>query len=106
MPLQCLKFLHFDSVEVLAAFLNVSAIDQLAPATWRSTKVVPLYKGSGNQDDMNNYRSIAVSPPFCKLFMNVMNQRLATFAEANKLHAPTQAGFRSHHTTVEQAMIV
>jgi hypothetical protein len=45
MPLQLLKFLGGRGVEGLAEFLNKSAIDQLAPASWRSTKVVPLYKG-------------------------------------------------------------
>jgi hypothetical protein len=35
------------------------------------------------------------------LFMAVMNRRLTDIAEANDLHAPTQAGFRSHHGTIE-----
>jgi hypothetical protein len=73
MPLQCLKWLGASSIEVLAEFLNVSAIKQLAPAAWRETKVVPLYKGNGDKQDCNNYRSIAVTPPFCKLFMSIMN---------------------------------
>ncbi len=60
-------------VDLLADFLNASAIAQLAPASWRKTKVVPLYKGQGDTTDMNNYRSIAVTPPFTKLFMSVMN---------------------------------
>ena len=50
---------------------------------------------------MNNYRSIAITPPFTKVFMSVMNRRLTMFAEENELHAPTQAGFRRHHTTTE-----
>lgn len=77
-----------NSIDILADFLNVSAIQQLAPASWRSTKVVPLYKGSGDNTDFNNYRSIAVTPPFTKLFMSVFNQRLTNFAEEHDLHAP------------------
>ena len=61
------------SIEVLAKFLNVSALQQLAPVAWRETKVVPLYKGKGDKLDCNNYRSIAVTPPFTKLFMSVFN---------------------------------
>jgi hypothetical protein len=60
-------------VEALATFLNATAIDQLAPQSWRDTKVVPLYKGKGDPKDMNTYRSIAISPPFAKLFMSVIN---------------------------------
>jgi hypothetical protein len=51
--------------------------------------VVPLYKGEGKFSDCNNYRSIAVSPPFAKLLMSIVNQRLTTFADENQLLAPT-----------------
>ena len=78
-----------SSVEVLSKFLNVSAIEQLAPLAWRETKVVPLYKGTGDKVDCNNYRSIAVTPPFTKIFMSVMNQRLTEYAKEHNLHAPT-----------------
>ena len=63
--------------------------------------MVPLYKGKGDKADMNSYRSIAITPPFTKLFMSVINQRLTKIAEEDNLHAPTQAGFRAHHTTTE-----
>ena len=106
MPLQCLKFMGLEGTQVLAEFFNCSAIDQVAPSTWRETKVVPLYKGKGARADMNSYRSIAITPPFTKLFMSVMNQRLTRVAEQDGLHAPTQAGFRAHHTTTEQALIL
>lgn len=91
---------------MLAQFLNVSAIHRLAPKYWRDTKVVPLYKGKGDPADMNNFRSIAITPPFTKVFMSVINRRLTTFAEDHQLHAPVQAGFRAHHTTTEQALII
>lgn len=67
---------------------------------------MPLYKGKGDVSDLNNYRSIAITPPFTKAFMAVMTKRLDTLAEAEGMHAPTQAGFRKHHTTTEQAMLV
>jgi hypothetical protein len=38
--------------------------------------------------------------------MAVMNTRLTTAASAMDLHAPTQAGFRKHHSTMEQALIL
>lgn len=55
---------------------------------WRETKVSPLYKGKGDKHDYNNYRSIAVAPPFAKLLMATINQRLTTIADGNMLHAP------------------
>jgi hypothetical protein len=90
----------------LAHFLTTSAITQEPPQTWRNTKIVPLYKQKGDPQDMNNYRSIAITPPFTKLLMAVINQRLTNHAEANDIHAPTQAGFRRHHTTTENALLL
>ncbi len=83
LPLQLLKHLGAGGVVGLCTFLNNSAVRQLAPQSWRDTKVVPLYKGKGDKTDMNNYRSIAITPPFTKVFMSVMNRRLTQYAEEN-----------------------
>jgi hypothetical protein len=47
LPLQCLKWVDETAHSAIADFLNKSAIEQLAPQTWRDSKVVPLYKGEG-----------------------------------------------------------
>jgi hypothetical protein len=73
LPLQCLKWMGSETYQTIADFLNKSAIEQLAPQAWRDSKVIPLYKGEGALQDCNNYRSIAVSPPFAKLLMSIMN---------------------------------
>ena len=100
-PLQLLKHLGPAGVQCMASFLNESAVEQLPPTSWRETKVVPLYKGQGPMADPENYRSIAITPPFAKLFMAVINRRVTTKATEFHLHAPTQAGFRAHHSTTE-----
>jgi hypothetical protein len=101
LPPQLLKFLGTQGIQSLASFLNASAIDREPPATWRTAKVVPLYKGKGDATNPENYRSIAIPPPFAKVFMATINARLTTTANSLNLHAPTQAGFRAHHTTME-----
>ena len=101
LPLQLLKHLAAPARDSLTHLLNDSVIAQLAPQHWRDSKVTPIYKGAGDPADMNNYRSIAVTPPFTKLFMSIMNQRLTMIAEEEEMHAPQQAGFRRHHTTLE-----
>jgi hypothetical protein len=89
MPLHLLKHMGPAGTACLAHLLNASAIDQLPPTAWRTSKVTPLYKGKGDVTLPDNYRSIAVAPPFSKLFMAVMNRRLTDLAKANNLHAPT-----------------
>jgi Reverse transcriptase (RNA-dependent DNA polymerase) len=106
MPLQVLKHLGDKGIACMAHFLNKSAIDQLPPAEWRASKIQPIYKGKGSRRTPENYRSIAITPPFTKLLMATMNQRLTSVADALDLHAPTQAGFRSHHSTIEQVLIL
>jgi hypothetical protein len=106
MPPQLLKFLGAAGIQSLATFLNDSAITQAPPPSWRTAKVIPLYKGKGDPINPENYRSIAIPPPFAKVFMATINQRLTTTAQTLNLHAPTQAGFRAHHTTTEQALIL
>lgn len=86
--------------------MNMSAIDNKPPLSWRTSKVVPLFKNKGLESDPTNYRSIAITPPFTKAFMAVINKRVTDYADKHQLHAPTQAGFRAHHSTVEQAMII
>ncbi len=106
MPLQLLKYIREDDTPILADFLTDTAITREPPQAWKDTKVVPLYKGKGTPSDYNNYRSIAVSHPFAKLLMSVVNQRLTSLGVELQVHAPTQAGFRAHYTTTEQALIL
>lgn len=106
LPLQLIKHIGPAGNIPMARFLNESAIFNHAPQTWRNSKIIPLYKNKGSPEDMNNYRSIAIPPPFTKILMATINQRITHHAETNHLHAPTQAGFRAHHTTTEQALIL
>ena len=101
LPLQLLKHLGPRGVSCVADLINHSAIDQLPPLAWRTSKVTSLFKGKGDASLPENYRSIAVAPPLSKLFMSVINRRLTTTADELNLHAPTQAGFRAHHSTIE-----
>jgi hypothetical protein len=101
LPPQLLKFLGPTGTQSLANFLNASAIDQAPPTSWRTAKVIPLYKGKDDVTNPENYRSIAIPPPLAKVFMATINARLTTTADTLHLHAPTQAGFRAHHTTIE-----
>jgi hypothetical protein len=89
MPLQLLKHLGHRGIESMTTFMNKSAIDNPPPQTWRASKIVPLFKNKGNINDPSNYRSLAINPPFAKLFMAVMNNRLTKTANIQDLHAPT-----------------
>lgn len=73
MPLQLLRHIGATGIKEVTDFLNKSAIDNKPPKAWRESKITPLYKNKGSTADPSNYRSIAVSPPFAKLLMTIIN---------------------------------
>ena len=64
----------------LANFLIESAIRNAPPASWRTAKIIPIYKGKGDASLPENYRSIAITPPLSKVFMATINNRLTEHA--------------------------
>ena len=55
--------------------------------------------------DTANYRPIAVGEPLCRLYANILNQRLTQDTEQQQLRTLTQAGYPSHLSTVHQALV-
>ena len=80
--------------------MNKTAIDNKPPQSWRDSKIVPLYKNKGRTDDPSNYQSIAIIPPFAKLYMAVLNNRLTKIGQELDIYAPNQAGFCAHYNTI------
>lgn len=71
------------------------------PRILNGSLVTPVFK-SGNRVDTSNYRPIAVTNPFMRLYAGMLNARLLKFTEDNNLRAPSQAGFRPRLSTVHQ----
>ena len=69
--------------------------------SWSVGCITPIYKGKGNKKDPDNYRGITVLSCFGKLFTSVLNERINSFLEDNKLLGNEQAGFRKNHSTTE-----
>ena len=79
------------------------------PDIWRENIIKPIYKGGGAYDP-SNYRGIAVSSCFSKLFSRVLFDRLDCYIENNNLICPEQIGFRkdlrtSDHTLTLKTLI-
>ena len=62
------------------------------PTVWSNGIISPIFK-SGDKFDPNNYRGICVSSCFGKLFCSILNTRLLTFLQLNKIIHPSQIGF-------------
>jgi hypothetical protein len=93
----------------LCALLNAAFTTGKIPDAWTTSLVTPILK-RGDPADTANYRPIAVGNPLVRLYAAVLNNRLVSFLEGQRLRAPTQAGFRpalsvNHHLFALQHII-
>ncbi len=85
----------------LTAIFNAAFTTGAMPESWQTSLVTPIYK-RGSATSPNSYRPIAVGEPLARLYASVLNARLVTITENNKLRSPTQAGFRPRLSTAHQ----
>ena len=74
------------------------------PSKWKSAKVIPIYKGYGSSEDMNNYRPISVLPLISKLMEEHVHHVVYNYLTENNFLYHLQSGFRKWHST-ETALI-
>ncbi|MCU7800554.1 MAG: reverse transcriptase family protein [gamma proteobacterium symbiont of Lucinoma myriamae] len=73
------------------------------PNDWRENIIKPIYKGGGTHDP-GNYRGVALSSCFSKLFSKVLFNRLDTYIENNDLICAEQIGFRKNCRTSDHIL--
>ena len=71
----------------------------VVPETWLVGDILPIYKKKGDAKLSENYRPIILLSCLGKLFTSIINNRLSTFAEDNKIITDSQAGFRNGFST-------
>ena len=99
-------FLAFNSIlKFFVRFFNLVLESGVFPSGWSNALIFTLYKGSGNRNDPDKYRGIALLSHIGKLFSRVLAARMRRWSEDSKL-SPFQAGFRSGRCTVDQAFIL
>ena len=86
----------FDS---LLHIINQAMLTKSIPEEWKHSRIYPIYKGSGNIFDMNNYRPIALLSVPYKIYTAIINTRLSKVLEARGILVPEQTGFRSNMDT-------
>lgn len=78
----------------------------ILPDSWLSGSIVPIYKNKGDISLPENYRPITILSCLGKLFTAILNNRLTDYLESNDLSNQNQAGFRKHHSTVDNIFIL
>ena len=72
------------------------------PHAWLGSIIQPIYKGSGNKLDPNNYRGITLQSCVAKAFCKVLNNRLSLYLETNNVLHEEQNGFRKQRNCQDQ----
>ena len=88
---------HLIAPIVTLAFNNLITLSHF-PIQWCTGLIIPLHK-SGDTSDPNNFRGITLNSCLSKLFTLLLNDRLMTFCETNKLINDSQIGFRKGFRT-------
>ena len=92
-------------IPCIQAMFNEAYSSGKVPIQWQTALITPIFK-HGDASDAANYRPIAVGEPLCRLYANILNHRLTQYTEQQQLRTHTQAGYRSHLSTVHQAFVL
>jgi hypothetical protein len=69
------------------------------PAEWCNGEIVSLFK-KGDENDINNYRGIAIINTSAKIFLKIINSKLTDFLEEKNSISKFQCGFRRNEEGV------
>ena len=59
------------------------------PADWKKAGVTPIYKGTGEVNEPNNYRPISVVSHISKMFEKCINHQLLQYFESHSFYVTT-----------------
>ena len=91
---EILKALDTAIVPSLFTYFNELFSFCLYPTEWTKTMIVPLHK-KVDINNVDNYRGISLLNVLSKIFTNIVNRRLTTWADSNNVISDAQAGFRT-----------
>lgn len=91
---------NFESLKyVLLSIINGAIESGEVPTTLKIAIVKPLYKGSGNRENLENYRPISILPCISQILEKHLFITMTNFLEKFHLISPHQYGFRSGRGT-------
>jgi hypothetical protein len=101
-PVEFLKLLDDDGLELIRNILNNCWENEIMPDEMELAELVTLYK-KGNVEDPANYRPIALLNTIYKLYAAILQKRLA--AGLDEKLWETQYGFRKKRSTAQPLFI-
>ena len=75
------------------------------PDEWCSAIIFPIHK-KGDVNIPDNYRGISLISCVSKVFTNILNNRLVSWADVNEKMYDVQAGFRKGKSTIDHIFVL
>ncbi len=91
---ELLKLLEDETLIHLVNIMNKCLQEKILPEAWKHSRIYPIFKGTGSENNLNNFRPIALLSIEYKIFTAIINYRLNQIIEKHELISKEQAGFR------------
>ena len=83
----------------LTHLINESLAHGQVPTAMKIAKVLPIYKGKGDQTECSNYRLISVLTVVSKVLESIVNEQLQTYLADNSIITLKQCGLSKGKST-------
>lgn len=103
-PSYIMKLILTHIPKVITHLINLSLQNSFVHNRIKEALIIPIYKKSGNKDDPNCYRPIALINTISKVIEKAVSIQLKKYLDVNKILNSNQFGFRANHSTT-QAML-
>ncbi len=91
----CSTFASDVAFEFIFNLMAMCLLLAFVPQQWREATFFALYKGAGDLCDPSNYRGIALTLAFAKLYERILLHRLLRWLRSSRLWLLPQFGFRA-----------
>ena len=94
-----LLFMSADIIlPILLKFFYVSIENKIVIPDWKLSKVTPIYKGKGNQEEADNYRLISlIGHIIMKILEKEVKVEVMDYLETNHLITVDQSAYVKQH---------
>ena len=102
---EMLKFSNKELLRLYKELFNKIFISGKFPTKWNKSLTRLIHKGCSALNP-SNYRGIALTSNLCKLFTSILQTRISTILEKNKILATEQGGFRKEFRTSDHLFVL
>lgn len=87
-------------VKEIQSVFNKIFLQEIIPSSFCKSILIPLYK-KGDPNLATNYRGLSLIDTLCKIFTNIIYNRITEWIDNNNILNEYQAGFRKNYSTID-----